>query len=133
LDLVVAPGGPKLQPALPADEGTDINFVVNGFSYTQAPIADADTRARTKGVTMQELAQWLTAPAMAPQLIADKTGLAGRYKVDLRISTSLPADGQGAVDPPIEAAISKLGLRLEKHKGSVQVPVLDHIEPPDAN
>jgi uncharacterized protein (TIGR03435 family) len=133
LDLVVARGGPKLQQALPADEGTDVNFVLNGFSYTHAPIADADTRARTKGVTMQELAQWLTTPAMAPQPIADKTGLAGRYKIDLRISTSLPADGRDPVDPPLEAAIGKLGLRLEKHKGSVRVPVLDHIEPPDAN
>lgn len=59
-DLVVARGGPKLQKALATDVGTDINFVLNGLPYTQAPIADAETRAHTKGVTMQELAQWLT-------------------------------------------------------------------------
>ncbi len=132
-DLVVARSGPKLRKALPTDEGTDVNFVFNGFAYTQPPIADADTRAHTKGVTMQELAQWLATPASAPQPIADKTGLEGRYKIDLRISTSLPADGQDPVDPPLEAALAKLGLRLEKHKGTVKVPVLDHIEPPDAN
>ena len=131
VDLVVARGGPKLRKALPADEGTDVNFVLNGVAYTHPPIADADTRAHTKGVTMQELAQWLTTPVLAPQPIADKTGLEGRYKIDFRISTSLPVDSQDPVDPPLEAALAKLGLRLEKHRGSVKVPVLDHIEPPD--
>jgi hypothetical protein len=43
---------------------------------------------------MRELAQWLTSPARAPQPIADKTVLPGRYKIDLRISTSLAADKQ---------------------------------------
>lgn len=128
-DLVVARGGPKLQKALPTDQGTDVNFVLNGHAYTQPPIADADARAHAKGVTMQELAQWLPTPEPA----ADKTGLEGRYKIDLRISTALPADGQDALDPPLEAALAQLGLRLEKHKGTVKVPVLDHIEPPDAN
>ena len=132
-DLVVARGGPKLQKALPADEGTDVNFVLNGIAYTHPPIADADTRLHTKGVTMRELAQWLTNPARAPQPVADKTGLEGRYKIDVRISTSLPTDGQDSVDPSLEAALAKVGLRLEKHKGSVKVPVLDHIEAPDPN
>jgi len=132
-DLVVARGGPKLQKALPTDEGTDINIVINGtLVYTWAPIADADTREHTKGMTMQELARRL--PTLAPQPVADKTGLEGRYKIDLRYSTSLAADNQDTPeDPPLEAALAKLGLRLEKHKGSVKVPVLDHIEPPDAN
>jgi uncharacterized protein (TIGR03435 family) len=127
-DLVVARGGPKLQKALPTDLGTDVNFVLNGHVYTQPPIADADARAHTKGVTMQEFAEWLT----TPEPVADKTGLEGRYKIDLRISTSLEADNQDTPeDPPLEAALAKLGLRLEKHKGSVKVPVLDHIEEPD--
>jgi len=126
-DLVVARGGPKLQRALPTDQGTDVNFVLNGHAYTQPPLADADTRAHTKGVTMQELAQWLP----IPEPVTDKTGLEGRYKIDVRISTSLPADDRDPLDPPLEAALAKLGLRLEKHKGPVKVLVLDHIEPPD--
>ena len=128
-DLVVARGGPKLQKALLKDQGTDVNFVLNGHAYTQPPIADPDARAHTKGVTMQELAQWLP----TPEPVSDRTGLEGRYKIDLRISTVLPADGQSVDDPPLEAALAKFGLRLEKHKGSVKVPVLDHIEPPDAD
>jgi uncharacterized protein (TIGR03435 family) len=89
-----------------------------------------DERKRTKGMTMAELARRL--PAAAPEPVADKTGVVGRYKIDLRYSTSLAADSQD-VDPPLDAALSKLGLRLEKHKGSVKVRVLDHIEAPDVN
>jgi uncharacterized protein (TIGR03435 family) len=133
-DLVVASGGAKLRQALPTDQGTDINFVINGFTHKEAPIEDADTRAHTKGVTMQELAQWLP----TPEPVADKTGLGGRYKIDLRISTSLGAGlrdtaQDAAEDPPLDAALAKLGLRLEKRKASVKVPVLDHIEAPDTN
>jgi uncharacterized protein (TIGR03435 family) len=127
-DLVVARGGPKLQRALPADQGTDVNFVLNGHAYTQPPLADAEERAHTKGVTMKELAQWLP----SPEPVADKTGLEGRYKIDLRVSTSLAADNQDTPeDPPLEAALARLGLRLEKRRGSVKVPVMDHIEPPN--
>jgi uncharacterized protein (TIGR03435 family) len=128
-DLVVVRGGPKLQKALSTDKGTDVNFVLNGHAYTQPPIADEETRAQTKGVTMQELAQWL--PTSEPT--ADKTGLEGRYKIDLRVSTSLPAEGQDFADPPLDAALAKLGLGLQKHKESHRVLVLDHVEPPDAN
>jgi uncharacterized protein (TIGR03435 family) len=132
-DLVVARGGPKLQQALPTDEGSDVNFVVDGrLVYTQPPIADPTERAHTKGMTMEELARRL--PTTAPAPVADKTGLEGRYKIDLRYSSSLPADNQDTPeDPQLDAALAKLGLRLEKHKGSVKVPVLDHIEPPDSN
>jgi uncharacterized protein (TIGR03435 family) len=132
-DLVVARGGSKLRKALPTDAGSDVNIVVDGRpAITWVPIADPDERARTKGMTMEELALRLPTTALAP--VADKTGLEGRYKIDLRYSTSLPADNRDTPeDPPVEAALAKLGLRLEKHKGSVKVPVLDHIEPPDAN
>lgn len=132
-DLVVARGGPKLQKPLPTDEGSDVNIVINGKpAITWVPIADPEERARTKGMTMQELAQRL--PTTAPEWVADKTGLDGRYKIDLRYSTELTTvDSPDPVDPPLDAALAKLGLRLEKHKGSVKVPVLDHIEAPDAN
>lgn len=134
-DLAVARGGPKMRKALPTDQGTDVNVVINGRVITEAPIRDPGERARTKGLTMQELAQYLTGPTRAPQPIADKTGLEGRYKIDLRFLTSQPAadNGDTPEDPPLDAGLAKLGLRLEKYKGSVRIPVLDHIEPPDPN
>jgi len=130
LDLVVARGGPKMQKALPTDQGTDINIVIDGrLAYDWPPIADPETRAHTKGLTMREVAQRL--PNNTPQPIADKTGLEGRYKVDLRYSTAQTVGVQD--DPPLDAALAKLGLRLEKRKASVKVPVLDHIEAPGEN
>jgi uncharacterized protein (TIGR03435 family) len=128
-DLVVVHSGPKLQKALSTDKGTDVNFVLNGHPYTHAPIADTDTQAQTKGITMRELAQWLP----TPEPTVDKTGLEGRYKIDLRISTALPMDGQDFVDPSLETGLATLGLGLQKHKEPVRVLVLDHIEPPSAN
>ena len=124
-ELVVARGGPKMQKALPTDEGTDINIVVDGA----APALPA-TPGGGKGFTMEELTEYL--PATGP--IADKTGLEGRYKIDLRYSRVLSANvTDSPVDPPVDAALAKLGLRLEEHKGTVKLPVLDHIEAPDQN
>ncbi len=129
-DLVVAPGGPKLQPALPADEGSDVHVVWDGRLVYEFGPKDPDSGMNTKGWTMEDLA--LHVPSNTPLPVADKTGLKGRYKIDLRFSTAVSLEDQGQ-DPPFEAAIAKLGLRLQKHKGAVRVPVLDHIEAPDPN
>jgi uncharacterized protein (TIGR03435 family) len=130
-DLVVARGGPKIREALATDEGTDVDVVVDGRPIRRAP-PDPDG-SDSKGMTMRQLAQLLTISA-APgglQQIVDETGLEGRYNIDLRFSTTVPAGAPDFLDPPLDAALQQLGLRLEKHKGSVKVPVLDHIEPPD--
>ena len=87
-------------------------------------------------MTMEELAEILTTSANSGilQQVVDKTGLEGRYKIDLRYSTSLPQNAPDFEDPPLETALAQqLGLRLEKHKGTIKVPVLDHIEAPDEN
>lgn len=124
-DLVVARGGPKMQPALPTDGGTDVSIVVDGAS----PAIPA-TPGGGKGMTMEELTEFL--PAEGP--VADKTGLEGRYKIDLHYSRRLSAAvTDSSLDPPFDAALAKLGLRLEKHKGAVKVAILDHIEAPDQN
>jgi uncharacterized protein (TIGR03435 family) len=128
-DLLLAQGGPKMQLARATDEGTDLNVVVDGRPLRRPPGPEPDP----KGWTMQELAEFLTARRDF-QPIVDKTGLEGRYKIDLRYSTFVPPDGQEHVDPELEKALlQQLGLRLQKHKGSVNVMVLDHIEPPTAN
>jgi uncharacterized protein (TIGR03435 family) len=123
-----------MQEALPTDQGTDVSIVVDGRmtgGITWAFLADPELRGH-KGMTMQQLPAYLPLAERAP--VADKTGLEGRYKIDLRYSTVLSANaGDAPVDPPLDAALTKLGLRLEKRKGFIQVPVLDHIEAPDEN
>lgn len=132
-DLVVARDGPKLPKALPTDEGSDVNIVVDGRpAVTWVPIADPEERARTKGMTLEELARRLMTTAPLP--VTDKTGLEGRYKIDLRYSISVATANQDTPeDPPLDAALAKLGLRLEKRRGTVKFLVLDHIEKPAAN
>ena len=129
-ELVVASGGPKIQKALASDQGADVNVLLDGrpargllFGPRLSPAA--------KGLSMQDLAQILTVaadPGVLTQIV-DKTDLEGRYKVDFRFS-----DHMGLWDPIVDAALDEqLGLRLEKHRGSVRVPVLDHIEAPASN
>jgi uncharacterized protein (TIGR03435 family) len=68
--------------------------------------------------------------------VINKTGLTGRYDVDLRYA---PGSGQSspqedASSPSLFTAIQEqLGLRLESAKAPVEVFVIDHIEIPDQN
>jgi uncharacterized protein (TIGR03435 family) len=135
-ELVVARGGPKIRKALATDDGSDVNLALNGRLFRSEAPLESDGSV-PKGLTMQLLAEILTSrmgiadPGVLRQIV-DKTGLEGRYKIDLRFSTTLAADSQDPADPPLDAALAQqLGLRLERRKGSVQVHVLDHIEPPD--
>lgn len=129
-DLVIAPGGAKLQKALATDEGTDVDMVIDGRPRRTAP--PEPDGAQSRGMTMDQLAHLLMDPAVLNEIV-NKTGLEGRYKIDLRYSTSLPADSPFG-DPLLDAALpEQLGLRLQKHKGSLRVPILDHIEAPTPN
>lgn len=65
--------------------------------------------------------------------VVDKTGLAGKYDIDLKWT---PDDLQGTPDAgaSIFTAIQEqLGLKLQPAKGPVQVLVIDHIEKPSEN
>lgn len=116
-DLVVARSGSKIQKARETDEGADLNIVVDGRLLRRPP-------RRSQGRD-DAGAEFLT-DRRTFQPIIDKTGL--------RYSTFLPRDSQEHVDPELETALAQhLGLRLEKHKGSVWILVLDHIETPTAN
>jgi uncharacterized protein (TIGR03435 family) len=78
------------------------------------------------------------------RLIVDKTGLAGRFDIQLQWT---PGVGEAVFDPlgnPLPPADSsgpsvftalqeQLGLKLESTKAPVEVLVIDHVEKPDAN
>jgi hypothetical protein len=62
------------------------------------------------------------------------TGLEGRYKIDLRMSTSLLADGQDPADPSLEAGLARLGLlvRGERYRSHLYAAALVR-QPPCAS
>ena len=65
--------------------------------------------------------------SLSERIVVDKTGLDGRFDVDLEYS----ADQTATDKPSIFAAVQEqLGLKLEADSGPVDVVVIDHIERP---
>ena len=77
---------------------------------------------------------------LAGRRVLNKTGLMGRYDVDLRYA---PDSGQpGAAPEPTDspdgqslfgALQTQLGLKLESTRGPIEILVVDHIERPSPN
>lgn len=87
-----------------------------------------------KSIPMTQLATSL-AP-FVNRFTIDKTGLTGRFDVELtwtpeRVADATPGDSSG---PSIFTALQdQLGLKLAPEKGLVDVLVVDHVEKPSAN
>ncbi len=118
-ELVVAPGGPKLQEASPEDQ--------NNQSSSQG-----DRLIKGKALTMSTLANMLISAVGAP--VVDRTGLTGKYTISL---TFAPLLGTPRDDEPLPTVLAllpqQLGLKLEKTKGPVEVLVIDRVELPAEN
>jgi uncharacterized protein (TIGR03435 family) len=135
-DLVIARGGPKMPKWADTDTESGFNLTLNGTPAGAAPGA-----ARPTGMTMQEFALSLTNLAAISsgggdrqKPVIDKTGLDGKYKIDLKFSNRPPGGDQVFEDPDLETALQQqLGLKLETHKGILKTFLVDHIEPPSAN
>ena len=122
-DLVIAPGGHKMQKVTEADTERGLWFTINGRPKIppQAPVSDL------LGITMAELAGYISLSTQDRLGVVDKTGLEGLYKVNLAFSTN-PLEYS---DPDLQTALEKqLGLKLENRKGPVKHFVLDHIQRP---
>jgi uncharacterized protein (TIGR03435 family) len=115
-DLVVAKGGSKL--VVTKSDGLMINHGradLNGQGFTIAILA-------------QELAN------DAGRVVVDRTGLDGRYDVDLKWTPDDVAGSADAQYPSLFASVQEqLGLRLDSAKGPVEVLVVDQVEMPSAN
>lgn len=86
-----------------------------------------------KNTSMPELAQTLMFNVDRP--VVDKTGLTGRYDIELKWTvdeSKAPTDGTAA--PSLFTAIQEqLGLKLEPVKAPAEVLVVDSVEGPGAN
>jgi uncharacterized protein (TIGR03435 family) len=122
-DLVIAPGGHKMQKVTGADTERGLWYTMDGRP-TIPPQRPVSTLL---GVTMASLANYISYATPDRLGVIDKTGLEGLYKVNLAFSTN-PLEYS---DPDLQTALQKqLGLKLEKRKGPVKHFVLDHIQRP---
>lgn len=142
--LVVAKGGPKLQPAdidekdckepSPAPLGpqipsTPLPEVCHAFS------GGAGRGLHAKAVNMADLAAFVETWTDRP--LVDKTGIKGLYRFD-QPKGFLPMNVLSAPSGPLADALSvsemfeTLGLRMEKQKAVVDVYVLEHVEKPSS-
>jgi uncharacterized protein (TIGR03435 family) len=69
--------------------------------------------------------------------VLDQTRLTGNFDFTLEWTPNIPASPDFRPDQAgptyIEALKEQLGLKLESTRGTIQVPVIDHVERPDEN
>jgi uncharacterized protein (TIGR03435 family) len=132
--LVLAKGGPKLQPFQPGNDA-------NGQPKRSGRMQVHDGVVTATGVPLEPLTHFLSDRVGRP--VEDKTGLTGIYDFTLQLgdqgrdapgSGSDPSSADTPTGPSIFTALQEqLGLKLESEKGPVQVLVIDHIEMPAPN
>jgi uncharacterized protein (TIGR03435 family) len=140
--LVVARSDGRLGPNLRRTSAECVAFYEaqdRREAVAQRPLSCAFAQPRTLGVngfTMAGFASMLS--ARSRQMIVDRTGLVGRFDLDL--TSSLEGLVQPSVSSPDAAGPSgqtiftalteQLGLRLERQQGIVETLVIDQLEMP---
>lgn len=134
-DLVIAKGGPKLkQNNTPLPTSFDAGKTQSG--PPPGSISGTDTGVTAVAVPISMFAENLA--FRLQRNVIDKTGLTGRYDIDLKW-TPVELDGKtgGITDnvaPNLFTALQEqLGLKLEPSKGPVDALVIDHVEMPTEN
>jgi uncharacterized protein (TIGR03435 family) len=137
LALVVAKGGPKLQPAKPGDTYPDGIKGPDGKPAGHAGMMMwGRGRLTGQGIPLGNLVPPLTHEL--GRIVQDKTGLTGKYDIELRWTTDDAApDSRSASDSPgpslFTAMQEQLGLKLESQKAPVEVLLIDHVGQPPPN
>jgi len=135
--LVIAKGGPKLHEAKPGDT------YPNGMKAPDGtPISGSGMRMGRGMITGQQIAVSFilnSLKAATGRDVIDKTGLTGKYDIDLHWTPESPAVSPDSAPldvagPSIFTALEEqLGLKLEPTKGDIKTLIIDHIEPPTPN
>jgi uncharacterized protein (TIGR03435 family) len=118
--LIRSPGASKLTPHIegtpPAEAKADTKNRAPGFYY------------RVQARSIADFARVIEGQLQKP--VTDATGLTGRYDFDVYWSfDQLENEPSSPTAPPtLLSAVRSLGLRLESHKGQVQVVVVDDVQ-----
>jgi uncharacterized protein (TIGR03435 family) len=133
----------KLGPKVEAWDGVCKSGSPPGEDDPKTPLCTAAFRPPgmfLDGVTMFAVAEMLSVqrPSLG-RIVEDRTGLTGRYRMELEFQfaplragqPAAPADPEG---PSIFTAVrEQWGLKLEPSKGSLEVIVVDSAQPPTEN
>jgi len=112
--LTIAKGGPKLK----------VSAKDSGYSMGAGSLKGTN-------IPMELLA--LNLSGQVGRLIVDKTGLTGKYDVDLKWTMD-DDPGAGNSGPSLFTALQEeLGLKLDSIKAPVKIIVIEHIEKPSEN
>jgi uncharacterized protein (TIGR03435 family) len=139
--LTVAKSGPKLQPSNPGScVPLDYSLPTPYPQFCGMP-KRGDPGLHLIGATMADLCKILSAIPGLDRQIVDKTGIDGMFAGSAGRREIMPGSSDpaaAAADPSsaleaIEAALQKLGLNLERAKGSAEFLVIDHVERPSEN
>ena len=138
--LVIGKGGLKIKEANPAAEPPEMpawirnaSSAFKAESFISSTIPEPGvTAASGRNVSMSQLAETLQRSMKMP--VWDRTALTGTYYFAFRYALdSAVADFTSGVPALPTALQESLGLRLEKHKGTVETLVIDQIEAPAEN
>jgi uncharacterized protein (TIGR03435 family) len=117
-NLVVASGGPKIQPIAADEPG-------------QGRSSQGPRIIKGYGFPMSQLAQMLISAVGAP--VIDQTGLQGKYTFELEFAPQSGAREDETLPSIFTVLQERLGLKLERGKGPVEVLVVDRAERPSGN
>jgi bla regulator protein BlaR1 len=130
--LVVGKSGPKFKEANGAETHQGVTLPNGGGTVVPE---DGGHTVHFYGVSMTSLAPLLSNWAGRP--VQDKTGLTGKYDLQMPNPAMPPAsaDGSAAADPQgaVITSMEDLGLKLVPGKGQVETLVIDHVERPSEN
>lgn len=133
--IVIGRSGPKLKAAETSSldalhaKYPDAMAVPNGGGIMRP--GENGTRM-LYGATIGTLSLVLSSPAGRP--VIDKTGLTGRYDIEVPRMQSISADNAGTDGlPTIFDMLDRLGLKMETQKTPLEMLVVDHVERPTEN
>jgi uncharacterized protein (TIGR03435 family) len=150
--LVVDKGGAKLGAPTslqPAPDRSTLRMAAGRFGPFENTFSNNKIHSEFASMTMPWLAEFLSQFVDLP--VTDQTHISGYYRISIDVSMGdmIAANGGAplaAIDPLqpespdadladslLGASLKRLGLRLLRQKGSLNVFVIDHIERPSPN
>lgn len=134
LELVVAKNGPKFTETKP-DEPRPVGATLPGGGVMGQGM---DGATHMYNFSMGLLAALLS--SKSDRTVLDKTGLPGRYSIDIREPARMAAPSaapNGATEddrmPAVADVLKGVGLELKPAKQQVEILVIDHVEKPSEN